>query len=43
VTEFVNAHGGGIEILEVKAGGAHIRVRLPMRQAVTSREEAHAA
>jgi two-component system sensor histidine kinase GlrK len=43
VTEFVNAHGGGIEILEVKAGGAHFRVRLPMRQAVTSREEAHAA
>ena len=44
VTEFVNAHGGSIEILEAKAGGAHFRVRLPMRQAApTSREKAHAA
>jgi two-component system sensor histidine kinase GlrK len=43
VTEFVNAHGGGIEILEAKAGGAHFRVRLPMRQAATLREKAHAA
>ena len=44
VTEFVNAHGGGIEILEAKAGGAHFRVRLPLRQAApTSREKAHAA
>jgi two-component system, NtrC family, sensor histidine kinase GlrK len=43
VTEFVNAHGGSIEILEAKAGGAHFRVRLPMRQAVPSREKAHAA
>ncbi len=44
VTEFVNAHGGGIEILETKTGGAHFRVRLPLRQpaAVTS-EKAHAA
>ena len=25
VTEFVNAHGGSIEILESKAGGAHFR------------------
>ena len=33
VTEFVNAHSGSIEILEAKAGGAHFRVRLPMRQA----------
>jgi two-component system sensor histidine kinase GlrK len=33
VTEFVNAHGGSIEILEAKAGGAHFRVRLPLRQA----------
>jgi two-component system sensor histidine kinase GlrK len=32
VTEFVNAHGGSIEILESKSGGAHFRVRLPMRQ-----------
>jgi two-component system, NtrC family, sensor histidine kinase GlrK len=44
VTEFVNAHGGSIEILEAKAGGAHFRVRLPLRQvAPTSREKAHAA
>ena len=46
VTEFVSAHGGGIEIHEAKAGGAHFRVRLPLRQAqpvVASREKAHAA
>jgi two-component system sensor histidine kinase GlrK len=44
VTEFVNAHGGSIEILEAKGGGAHFRVRLPLRQApAPSREEAHAA
>ncbi len=43
VTEFVNAHGGSIEILESKSGGAHFRVRLPLRQAVPSREKAHAA
>jgi two-component system, NtrC family, sensor histidine kinase GlrK len=44
VTEFVNAHGGSIEILEAKTGGAHFRVRLPLRQAApTSREKAHAA
>jgi len=43
VTEFVNAHGGSIEILESKSGGAHFRVRLPMRQAAATREKAHAA
>ncbi len=43
VTEFVNAHAGSIEILEAKGGGAHFRVRLPMRQAATPRENAHAA
>ena len=43
VTEFVNAHSGSIEILEAQAGGAHFRVRLPMRQAAVSREKAHAA
>jgi two-component system sensor histidine kinase GlrK len=43
VTEFVNAHSGSIEILEAKSGGAHFRVRLPMRQAARSREKAHAA
>ena len=31
VTEFVNAHGGSIEILESPAGGAQFRVRLPLR------------
>jgi two-component system sensor histidine kinase GlrK len=44
VTEFVNAHGGSIEILEAKVGGAHFRVRLPLRQtASTLRDKAHAA
>jgi two-component system, NtrC family, sensor histidine kinase GlrK len=44
VTEFVNAHGGSIEILEAKAGGAHFRVRLPLRQpAAAMRQKAHAA
>ena len=46
VTEFVNAHGGGIEIMEAKGGGAHFRVRLPLRQPAASsaaREKAHAA
>jgi two-component system sensor histidine kinase GlrK len=44
VTEFVNAHGGSIEIMEAPAGGAHFRVRLPMRQsAPAAREKAHAA
>jgi two-component system, NtrC family, sensor histidine kinase GlrK len=44
VTEFVNAHGGSIEILEATAGGAHFRVRLPMRHtALAAREKAHAA
>jgi two-component system sensor histidine kinase GlrK len=43
VTEFVNAHSGSIEILEAQAGGAHFRVRLPMRQTATPSEKAHAA
>lgn len=44
VTEFVNAHGGSIEILEAKAGGAHFRVRLPLHPSATAaREKAHAA
>jgi len=44
VTEFVNAHAGSIEILESPTGGAHFRVRLPLRQsAPAAREEAHAA
>ena len=40
VTEFVNAHGGSIEILEAKTGGAHFRVRLPMRQRPVAIEKA---
>ncbi len=44
VTEFVNAHHGSIEILEAQTGGAHFRVRLPMRQSsAPPREKAHAA
>jgi two-component system sensor histidine kinase GlrK len=44
VTEFVNAHGGSIEILDAASGGAHFRVRLPLRHsAPASREKAHAA
>jgi two-component system sensor histidine kinase GlrK len=44
VTEFVNAHGGSIEILESPAGGAHFRVRLPLRQSTPAApEKAHAA
>jgi two-component system sensor histidine kinase GlrK len=43
VTEFVNAHGGSVEILEAKSG-AHFRVRLPLRPvAAISPEKAHAA
>jgi two-component system sensor histidine kinase GlrK len=45
VTEFVNAHGGSIEISQAKVGGAHFRVRLPLRQAAAEPkpEAAHAA
>ncbi len=44
VTEFVNAHGGSIEIHQAPTGGAHFRVRIPLRQSVsTAREKAHAA
>jgi two-component system sensor histidine kinase GlrK len=44
VTEFVNAHDGSIEIFEAKSGGAHFRVRLPLRQAgAATPEAAHAA
>jgi two-component system sensor histidine kinase GlrK len=44
VTEFVNAHGGSIEILEAATGGAHFRVRLPLRHSASaSRAKAHAA
>jgi len=43
VTEFVNAHAGSIEIHTAPSGGAHFRVRLPMRSASPVREKAHAA
>jgi two-component system sensor histidine kinase GlrK len=44
VTEFVSAHGGRIEILDADTGGAHFRVRLPLRQSVPAQSEnAHAA
>lgn len=44
VTEFVNAHGGGIEILQAKSGGAHFRIRLPLRQSDQAlAEKSHAA
>lgn len=44
VTEFVNAHGGAIEIQDASTGGAHFRIRLPLRQAsAPAPESAHAA
>jgi two-component system, NtrC family, sensor histidine kinase GlrK len=44
VTEFINAHGGSIEILDAATGGAHFRVRLPLRHSAPApREKAHAA
>jgi two-component system sensor histidine kinase GlrK len=43
VTEFVNAHGGSVEILDAKIG-AHFRVRLPLHPAAAAApEKAHAA
>ena len=44
VIEFVHAHGGTIEIIDGQFGGAHFRIRLPLRQpAVVIDESAHAA
>jgi len=44
VTEFVAAHNGAIEILDAQSGGAHFRVRLPMRQpSVAVPEKVHAS
>jgi two-component system sensor histidine kinase GlrK len=46
VIEFVNAHGGNIEIITGEASsGAHFRIRLPLRQTLPadSIEKAHAA
>ncbi len=33
VMEFVNAHGGGIEIVDGQWQGAHFRIRMPLRVA----------
>jgi two-component system sensor histidine kinase GlrK len=44
VIEFVQAHGGTIEIVDGEFPGAHFRIRLPLRQPVLSdRESADAA
>jgi two-component system sensor histidine kinase GlrK len=45
VMEFVNAHGGQIEIVDGEWPGAHFRIRMPLRTAATGadRTEAHAA
>jgi len=44
VIEFVQAHGGTIEIVDGEFAGAHFRIRLPLRQPATvEREPAHAA
>jgi two-component system sensor histidine kinase GlrK len=45
VIEFVQAHGGAIELVDGQYPGAHFRIRLPLRQptAVTSGESANAA
>jgi two-component system sensor histidine kinase GlrK len=40
VREFVEAHGGMVEIITGTYPGAHLRIRLP---AITRREAAHAA
>ncbi len=40
VREFVEAHGGTVEIVTGTYPGAHLRIRLP---AATRREAAHAA
>lgn len=36
VMEFVNAHGGRIEIVDAEWPGAHFRIRMPLRVAVES-------
>ncbi len=44
VIEFVQAHGGGIEIVDGEFSGAHFRIRLPLRQPTSvDRASAHAA
>jgi two-component system sensor histidine kinase GlrK len=46
VIEFVQAHGGAIELVDGQFAGAHFRIRLPLRQptgVITPGESAHAA
>jgi two-component system sensor histidine kinase GlrK len=45
VMEFVNAHGGQIEIVDGEWPGAHFRIRMPLNTTATGadRSEAHAA
>jgi len=45
VMEFVNAHGGRIEIVDGQWPGAHFRIRMPLAPAATAagRSQAHAA
>jgi two-component system sensor histidine kinase GlrK len=45
VMEFVNAHGGQIEIVDGEWSGAHFRIRMPLTASAsgTDRSEAHAA
>jgi len=43
VREFVQAHGGTIEIVEGQFTGAHLRIRLPIQHRKESKEAAHAA
>ncbi len=44
VTEFVNAHGGKIDIMEAPTGGAHFRVLLPLRHTAQHKpQDAYAA
>ncbi|MET0281837.1 MAG: HAMP domain-containing sensor histidine kinase [Steroidobacteraceae bacterium] len=43
VMEFVNAHGGRIEIIDGEWPGAHFRIRMPLKTARTGKIEARAA
>ncbi|MET0540664.1 MAG: HAMP domain-containing sensor histidine kinase [Variovorax sp.] len=43
VLEFVNAHGGTIEIVDGEYPGAHFRIRMPVLSITNPRTQAHAA
>jgi hypothetical protein len=44
VLEFVNAHGGTIEIVDGEFPGAHLRIRMPVLSVTNPvRTQAHAA